>query len=81
MVNILTVDDELNIRQIIEKILTHNGFTCAVASNVTEARDLLAQQHFELVLLDLEMPGESGMVLLEELHSQARTRLLSWSAS
>jgi PAS domain S-box-containing protein len=71
MVNILTVDDELNIRQIIEKILTNNGFTCAVASNVTEARDLLAQQHFELVLLDLEMPGESGMVLLEELHSQA----------
>lgn len=71
MARILVVDDEKNVLEIIKRILTNNGYACTTASSVAEARGCLKQQYFDLILLDLKMPGESGMVLLEEMRDKA----------
>ena len=61
------VDDEPFIRELLEEFLTMEGFKVWTAGSVAEARSLVAQMPFDLVTLDINMPGESGLVLLEEL--------------
>ena len=67
MTTILTVDDEKPVRTLIKKVLERRGFTCITASCVAEARALLEQKDPELILLDIRMPGESGLDLLRHL--------------
>ena len=64
MEKILIVDDERSIRVLLQRILEDYGYQCLTASNVGEARDLLATQPFDLLLSDLNMPGESGLDLI-----------------
>lgn len=61
MKNILIVDDEEPIRQLICDILEMEGYTCGMAADTNEARDCLEQGEFELILSDINMPGESGL--------------------
>ena len=61
MAHILIVDDEEAIRRLSSQILEMSGYKCSVASDASEARDLLKNQQFELVLCDINMPGESGL--------------------
>ena len=65
MEKILIVDDEKPIRSLLKKILENDGFECLTASDVKEARDLLATRSFDLLLSDIHMPGEeSGLDLI-----------------
>ncbi len=64
---ILVVDDEPSICDLMEEYLSMHGFRVRTAANVEEARRWLASEPFDLVTLDINMPGESGLVLLEEL--------------
>ncbi len=59
--HILVVDDEANIRRTLEALLRRTGFEVATAANGDEAVMLLEQQAFELMLVDLKMPGMGGM--------------------
>jgi putative two-component system response regulator len=61
MAHILIVDDEEPIRRLSSKILDMSGYNCSVASDASEARNLLKDQKFELILCDINMPGESGL--------------------
>jgi putative nucleotidyltransferase with HDIG domain len=58
---ILVVDDEQPIRMLLQKILESNGYTCHTAENAGQARDMMAAQSCDLVLCDINMPGESGL--------------------
>jgi putative two-component system response regulator len=58
---ILIVDDEEPIRDMLGRLLDMSGYSCSAASDAKEARALLNGQDFELVLCDVNMPGESGM--------------------
>jgi len=58
---ILIVDDEEPIRQLLGQILERSGYECSLAENAPEARELLKQHNFELILSDINMPGESGL--------------------
>ena len=62
---LLVVDDEEQVRRILSRVLERNGFTCRVASDVSEARALLANEEFALVLSDVNMPGQSGIDLIK----------------
>jgi PAS domain S-box-containing protein len=64
---IMAVDDELHVRLIVKHILESNGFQIALAADTAEARNLLREQTFDLVLCDIKMPGESGMDLLRHI--------------
>ena len=58
---ILVADDEAAIRFTMEILLRRHGYTVTTASNGAEALALVEQQPFELLLLDLKMPGLSGL--------------------
>lgn len=64
MKRILIVDDEEPIRLLIGEILEMNGCKCTQVSNAAEARTFLKEQDFELILCDINMPGESGLDLV-----------------
>lgn len=63
----LVVDDDSQMRRLLTDLLRAQGFTCEVAGDVAEARSQLLTFTPELVLLDVRMPGESGMTLAREL--------------
>ena len=61
---ILVVDDEKRIRQGCQKTLTLEGFEVALAESGDLAVEQLKNEHFDIILLDLMMPGLSGMDVL-----------------
>jgi two-component system NtrC family sensor kinase len=64
MQKILIVDDEKPIRDLLKQILNKSDYHCTLAANAAEARKFVNQQHFELILSDIVMPGESGLDLV-----------------
>lgn len=65
--SILVVDDEKNQREILETILSSEGYDVTTASSGEAAMKFVADRHFDLVLTDLKMTGMSGLDLLKEL--------------
>ena len=65
MPTVLIVDDEEAIRDLICEELTEAGYICDIASNVDEALTKLGTNNFDLALLDIKLPGMSGMDLLK----------------
>ncbi|MGD8663345.1 MAG: response regulator, partial [Desulfobacterales bacterium] len=67
IIQVLIVDDEQNIRDGSERILSRVGFEVLKASTGAEALDILAQKIIPIVLLDLKMPGMDGMEVLSRI--------------
>ncbi len=65
--SILVVDDEKNQREILETILSGEGYDVTTASSGEAAMKFVADRHFDLVLTDLKMTGMSGLALLNAL--------------
>jgi DNA-binding response OmpR family regulator len=61
MNKILVVDDEQALRRWSERVLSDHGYECEGASDAQDAREHLKDGAFQLALLDINMPGESGM--------------------
>jgi two-component system, OmpR family, response regulator QseB len=70
MNKILIVEDEPRIASFIEKGLRANGFIPTVASDGDEAVSMALGSNFDLLILDLGIPGKDGMMVLEELRGQ-----------
>jgi two-component system, OmpR family, response regulator len=70
---ILVVDGSRTNLNVIGKRLTSLGYLTALADNGGEALDLIAARGFDLVLLDLAMPGMTGLQVLAELRSRSET--------
>jgi DNA-binding NarL/FixJ family response regulator len=66
---ILIVDDEAAILKLLKRILSAEGLLCTTAASAGEARSHLSRQPFDLVLSDIEMPGESGLELINFVKS------------
>jgi len=64
--NILVVDDEPDIRQLVQEILEDEGYIVCAAGNAEEARKMKLNHQFDLVLLDIWMPDTDGITLLKE---------------
>lgn len=64
---ILIVDDEKSVRQVICQKLASEGYHCPEAANAKQALDKLKRNSIELVILDIKMPGKSGIQLLPEI--------------
>ena len=69
---ILIVDDEEDIRESLETLLTLEGYSVDMAVNGTAGLDRMGQTAYDLVLLDLMMPDMSGMDVLAELRQRDR---------
>lgn len=70
--HILVVDDDHSVRLMLTRLLQTQGYRISAAPNVREARALVADNAFDLAVLDIVMPGESGLEFaakLRETHS------------
>ncbi|MCP5158370.1 MAG: sigma-54-dependent Fis family transcriptional regulator [Gammaproteobacteria bacterium] len=65
--NALIVDDEADIRELIEMTLLPLGVTCLLAENLSEARTLLKRQPYSLCITDLRLPDGSGLELVAHI--------------
>lgn len=61
--HILVVDDDDRLRDLLTRYLGENGFVVSAARNAAEARSSLAGMQFDLLVLDVLMPGEKGLTL------------------
>ena len=68
--HVLVVDDEADIRALIQEILTDENYRVTVAANAAEARSARKDNKFDLVLLDIWMPDTDGISLLREWSEQ-----------
>ena len=67
MAHVLIVDDDARLLELLRRFLSASGFRVTTAPNAAEARARLAAMHFDLVLPDVMMPGESGIDLARHL--------------
>ena len=65
--HILVVDDDDKIRQLIKQFLSENGFIVSSAENAEKAKSKIEVFNFNLIILDVMMPGQSGYELTKEL--------------
>jgi DNA-binding NtrC family response regulator len=67
MINVLVVDDEEPFRRLLKKELTRKGYAVEVAPDGSEALRLLRDRSFDVILLDVVMPGVDGISLMKKL--------------
>lgn len=65
---ILVIDDEAGIRESLEVLLSLEGYTVEMAVDGVQGLSMLGQGEYDLVLLDLALPGQSGLELLPQIH-------------
>jgi two-component system phosphate regulon response regulator OmpR len=66
---VLVVDDDMRLRDLLGKFLSDYSYRVQTAANAAQARAQLASQHFDMIILDIMMPKESGLELLASLRS------------
>jgi two-component system chemotaxis response regulator CheY len=71
MARILTVDDSPSMRQMVSVALQQAGHDVASASDGVEALKIAGDEHFDLVITDVNMPNMDGIALVRELRSLA----------
>ena len=78
--HILIVDDDERIRGLLKKFLSRNGFWVSAARDAAHARRLLEGLEFDLIVLDVMMPGEDGFSLTKSLRETLTTPILLLTA-
>ena len=78
--HLLVVDDDERIRGLLQKFLMRHGFLVTIARSAAQARRLLAGLDFDLVVLDVMMPGEDGIELTRELRGRMAVPILLLTA-
>ena len=78
--HLLIVDDDERIRGLLQKFLMRNGFLVSVARDASQARKILAGLEFDLIVMDVMMPGEDGVTLTRELRKRMGTPILLLTA-
>ena len=78
--HLLIVDDDERIRTLLQKFLIRNGFLVSAARDAAHARRILAGLDFDLIVLDVMMPGEDGISLTKEVRRNSDTPILLLTA-
>ncbi len=71
---ILVVEDDTTLREVIAEVLTGEGYQVVQACQTAQALEQINSEHPNLVLLDMALPGRSGLELLEEVKRAIPTR-------
>jgi two-component system phosphate regulon response regulator OmpR len=78
--HLLVVDDDARLRELLRRYLSDSGFRVTAAADASEARSSLASFAFDLVVLDVMMPGENGLELTRALRAEGRVPVLLLTA-
>ena len=65
--HILIVDDDIRILELIKSYLNKNNFRVSTAKNASDAREKLDSLEFDLLIIDIMMPGENGLEFTSSL--------------
>ncbi|MEP2830419.1 response regulator [Parvibaculum sp.] len=78
--HILIVDDDRRIRELLKRYLSDSGYRITTAEHAAEARARLQGMSFDLLVLDVMMPGESGLDLTRDLRRTSNVPILMLTA-
>lgn len=78
--NILIVEDDAHINALLQEAITGAGYSCTSAFSGTEASMLLSMKSFQLILLDLMLPGLSGEEVLMQIREKGNTPVIVLTA-
>ena len=78
--HILIVDDDTRICDLLEKFLSKNGYLVSAVNSAEQARQILAGLEFDLIILDVMMPRESGIELTSHLREKNKTPIILLTA-
>jgi len=78
--HLLIVDDDERIRGLLQKFLMRNGFLVSGAKDAAHARRVLSGLEFDMIVLDVMMPGEDGLSLCRDLRKEITTPILLLTA-
>ena len=78
---ILVVDDDADLRWMVEKYLSKHEFSVTLAEDGEQMREVLEQQSFDLAILDINLPGEDGLSLARYLRSNYQIGIIMLSAA
>jgi len=78
--HLLVIDDDTRIRNLLKQFLTSNGFRVTVAGNAAEARRKLQGLDFDLLIVDVMMPGESGVEFTRSWRAEQKVPILMLTA-
>lgn len=67
---ILIIDDDPRLRDLLRRYLGENGFNVLVSENGEAMKRLWVREHFDVLILDLMMPGEDGLAILKRLRAE-----------
>ena len=67
MAKILVIDDEQGIRDLLDTLLRRKGYDVVVAESGQKGLDLFRQEHPDIIVLDLKMPGMDGLTVLRQI--------------
>jgi two-component system phosphate regulon response regulator OmpR len=78
--HILVVDDDDRIRELVKEYLIENKFLVSTAKNANDAKKKLEIIKFDILILDIMMPGESGLTLTKELKKSSSIPIILLTA-
>ena len=78
--HLLIVDDDERIRELLKKFLVRNGFLVTSARDAAHARRILSGLDFDMIVMDVMMPGEDGMALTSAIRETSMTPILLLTA-
>jgi len=78
--NLLVVDDDERIRTLLRQYLINQGFIVSTASGSEEARNKIKLMRFDLIVLDIMMPGDDGLILTREIRNNSLTPIILLTA-
>jgi len=77
---LLVVDDDQEIRELLAVYLQKHGFSVTVAAEGDAMRRLMAAQQYDLIVLDIMLPGDDGFVLCQEVRAQSNIPIIMLTA-
>ena len=78
--HILVVDDDFEIRSLVKKYLTENNFLVTTASSAEDAVEKVSIIKFDLIILDIMMPGKNGLEFTKENKDRINTPIILLTA-
>jgi two-component system phosphate regulon response regulator OmpR len=78
--HLLVVDDDERLRTLLQRYLSSNGFRVSAAADAADARTLMKSMAFDLLILDVMMPGESGFDLTKSVRENSSVPILMLTA-
>ena len=78
--HILVVDDDVRLRSLLQRFLRESGYFVSVAKDADDARCMLQEYKFDLLIVDIMMPKESGLLFLEKLRIESKVPVILLTA-